>query len=223
MHPNLGASFNSYREESTMNPSTAQQPQSQSQSQQQQQGSRSAQRSVNMAEIALRGAKTLVDIELATMRNLVHMQARTAAIFGVPDCSELFNATDKLVKSQLSASTDQILDCTRQISQAVAETQGQFGRVLQQSTSQLAEEIRKGVEEVGQQTRQSMQELTEMAQRQAEQSQQDMEAMSNAGSDMSRSNGGQKEGDSDMQFKQPPTDEANRNKGAGAGSQQRKL
>lgn len=167
----------------------------------QQNAARGVERSINMAEIALRGSSTLIDIQLAALRNVAQIQARGAAAFGLPDCSELFNATDKLVKSQLSAATDQLVGSTRQISQACAETQRQFGRIVQQGTTQLAEEIRKGVEEMGQRTRQSMQELTDIAERQASEAERGMEAMARSASEAQSRAGDGNEG-SDMAFRQ---------------------
>ncbi|HEY3699986.1 MAG TPA: hypothetical protein VGK97_11675 [Spongiibacteraceae bacterium] len=151
---------------------------------QEQNASQGVERSINMAEIALRGSSTLIDIQLATLRNVAQVQARSAALFGLPDCSELFNATDKLVKTQLSAATDQLLSSTRQISQALSETQRQLGRVFQRGTTQLAEEVRKGVEEVGQRTRQSMQEFTDIAERQAKEVEGGMEGAKGGNGDM---------------------------------------
>jgi hypothetical protein len=168
----------------------------------QQNAARGVERSINMAEIALRGSSTLIDLQLAAWRNVAQIQARGAAAFGLPDCSELFNASDKLVKSQLSAATDQLLSSTRQISQACAETQRQLGRIIQQGTTQLAEELRQGVEEVGKRTRQSMQELTDIAERQANEAERGLETMGRAAGEMqSRSGDGSNES-SDMAFRQ---------------------
>ena len=44
----------------------------------------------SMAEVALRGTALLFDLQMETARNVFRTQARTAAMLGVPDCSDLF-------------------------------------------------------------------------------------------------------------------------------------
>lgn len=137
-------------------------------------------RSINMAEIALRGMSTLVDIELAAARSLFQLQARSAALFGLPDYSELFDVTDRLIKSQLKAGTEQLVSCTRDFSQAISETHRQFNQVMKERTSQLTEDLRTSIEEAGQQTRQSIQELSDITQRQTEEVGRELEARSSS-------------------------------------------
>jgi hypothetical protein len=164
-----------------------------------QQQSRGVEHSINMAEIALRGTQTIVDIQLAAMRNLFQLQARSATMFGLPDCSELFGVTDSLIKSQLSAGTDQILNSTRQIAQTLADTQRQFGQVVQQDTQHIAEEIRRSIEEVGERTRQGMRELTDITRMRASEAESGMQAMNRPG----RNGGDQPAEQQAAQRKQP--------------------
>lgn len=158
---------------------------------QQQNASQGLERSINMAEIALRGSSTLMDIQLSTLRNVAHIQARSAALFGLPDCSEIFNATDKLIQCQLSAATDQLLSSTRQISQAYADAQRQFGRAIEQGTTQLAQEIRQSVDEIGQRARQGMQEFSSNVEQQTGEIQKEVQKQ--AGEVQNRSGNGQGE------------------------------
>ncbi|HJU21900.1 MAG TPA: hypothetical protein VJ891_05275, partial [Casimicrobiaceae bacterium] len=48
----------------------------------------------SMAEVAVRGTALLWDVQMETARNLWRTQARTAAMFGVPDCSQFFHFED---------------------------------------------------------------------------------------------------------------------------------
>jgi hypothetical protein len=128
---------------------------------------------------------------------------RGAALFGLPDCSELFNATKNLVKSQWSAATDQLLSSTRQLSQAFTETQRQVGRVIQQSTTELAEGIRQGIEDVGQNAREGLQEFSDIAERSME------NASRTASETQSQGGNGQTEG-RDVQFRQGQAEESAR-------------
>jgi hypothetical protein len=121
------------------------------------------------AEVALRGAAMLWDLQMETARNLTRTHARTAAILGVPDYSEFFRVGDEHARRIMSVSAEQILNSARQARDTVVEVQRHLGRLAEQQVTGLTEEVRKQIEQLGRQTEQRLQELRELAVTQADQ------------------------------------------------------
>src|SRR4051812_8023902 len=118
---------------------------------------RGAEQTMNMAELAVRGTTLLMDIQMAALRNIWHLQARSAAAFGIPDCSDLLRSTENGAQRLFSTSAEQMLTSARQATDAISEMQTQFGRMVEQETQQLTEELQHGIEEVSQRTQESLQ------------------------------------------------------------------
>ena len=71
-------------------------------------------------ELALRGAEQLYDINVSTARVFVQAQANTAAAFGVPDWSPLFDLATDQTRQILSAGAGQVLDAAQRASEVPA-------------------------------------------------------------------------------------------------------
>lgn len=116
----------------------------------------------SMAEVALRGTALLWDLQMEAARNLWRTQARTAAMLGIPDCSELFHVGDDRARRLFSASSEQMLNSARQTRETVFEMQRQIGRLAEQQTIGITEEVRDQIEQIGQHTEQGLQEIRQM-------------------------------------------------------------
>jgi hypothetical protein len=126
---------------------------------------RGADQTMNMAELTMRGASALFDIQMAALQSIWQLQARSATVLGAPDCSDLLRSTQTSAQRLLATSAEQILTCARQTTQTVSEMQSQVGRIVEQGTQQLAEELRHGVQEMSQRTQDGLQTVRDIAQR----------------------------------------------------------
>jgi hypothetical protein len=116
-----------------------------------------------MAEAAMRGTAMLWDLQLATARNLWRTQARTAALLGIPDYSELFDVGDERARRLFSTSAEQVLTSVRQARETVVLVQREFGRIAEQQTIGITEEVRERIDDLGRYTEQGLNELQQLA------------------------------------------------------------
>lgn len=116
-----------------------------------------------MAEVALRGTALLWDLQMETARNVWRTQARTAAMLGIPDCSALFHVGDDRARRLFTTSAEQMLNSARQARETVVEMQRQMGRLAEQQTIGLAEEVRDQIEQIGRHTEQGLQQIRQIA------------------------------------------------------------
>jgi len=123
----------------------------------------------SMAEVALRGTALLWDLQMETVRNMLRTQARTAAMLGVPDCSEFFEIGDARARRLFSMGAEQALNTARQARETVAEMQRQFGRIAEEQTIGMTEQVRDQIEQISRHAEQGLQEIREIARAEAEQ------------------------------------------------------
>lgn len=123
----------------------------------------------SMAEVALRGTALLWDLQMETARNMWRTQARTAAMLGIPDCSDLFDVGDARARRLFSMGAEQVLNTARQARETVAEMQRQFGRIAEQQTIGITEEVRGQIEQLSRQTEEGLQEIRDVAAAEADQ------------------------------------------------------
>ena len=122
-----------------------------------------AQQLQSMAEVALRGTALLFDLQMETARNIMRTQARTAALLGAPDYSELFRLGDDRARRLFAASAEQMLTSARQARETVFEVQRQIGRLAEQQTIGIAEEMREQMQQMTRHTEAGLQEIKQVA------------------------------------------------------------
>ncbi len=122
-----------------------------------------AQQLQSMAEVALRGTALLFDLQMETARNIMRTQARTAALLGAPDYSELFRLGDDRARRLFAASAEQMLTSARQARETVFEVQRQLGRLAEQQTIGIAEEMREQIQQMTRHTEAGLQEIKQVA------------------------------------------------------------
>ena len=140
---------------------------------------------MNMAELALRGANALLDIQMTTAQTFWQFQARSAAALGAPDYSDLLRATQLSARRLLSSGTEQALMCARRATQSMNEMQTQVGKIVEQGAAHISEELQTGFEALAQHTEQGLQVANSIARRSAAQ----QTSAGNAGDDESSGNG----------------------------------
>jgi hypothetical protein len=130
-----------------------------------------AQQLQSMAEVALRGTALLFDLQMETARNIMRTQARTAALLGAPDYSELFRSGDERARRLFAASAEQMLTSARQARETVFEVQRQLGRLAEQQTIGIAEEMREQIQQIARHTEAGLQEIKQVAASEADHAQ----------------------------------------------------
>ena len=102
-------------------------------------------RAQNMAEIAIRGTALLWDLQVDATRNLLRAQARTASMFGVPDYSALFRIADMRARRVFAQTAEQVIGTAREATRTVTGVQRELGRLAEQQTIEMTEEVRQNV------------------------------------------------------------------------------
>jgi DNA anti-recombination protein RmuC len=108
-----------------------------------------AQQALNLAEIFLRGAARMLDLQTAAARAVLQTQGRSAAILGAPDWSAAFNGrSDEQLSHLFETSADQSVRFLRTTNEAMQQVQQQLGALLEQQTQQVTEQMRRSMDEL---------------------------------------------------------------------------
>jgi len=99
----------------------------------------------------------MFDFQMQAARQFMEMQARSATVFGLPDCSSLFSTADERARHLFSESADELVNTTRRASETVAEMNRHIGRLMEKQTVEIAEQVRQGIDQLGRHTEQSLQ------------------------------------------------------------------
>jgi len=117
---------------------------------------------IHMAEIAIRSTALLFDFQVQAARDLLEMQARSAAVFGIPDCSSLFNTADERARRLFTEGAEHLLNSTRRANETMAEMNRHLGRLVEQQTVGIAEQVRQGIDQLGRHTEQGLQQARDL-------------------------------------------------------------
>ena len=105
----------------------------------------------SVAEISLRGAAQMVDMQYTALRALWETRARTAAAFGYPDYAGAFAGNDEdRVRQVLQATTEQLVDASQQMTEATLQIQAHVRRIFESQAEAVAENWRQTVEQLSQ-------------------------------------------------------------------------
>jgi hypothetical protein len=145
------------------------------------QGAPGGARPVPFTAVALRGLGHMADIQFSAARVMMQTQARAAASFGWPDVSGLFDGGgDERARHAFSAGAQQMIDTAQRASEAAAELQRQFGRVVEKQVAVAADTFQRGLEELGAQAEEGFNELVETARQTADEAEQTTESVAQA-------------------------------------------
>lgn len=100
---------------------------------------------VQATELALRGAEQLYDINVSTARVFVQAQANTAAAFGLPDFSPLFDLATDQTRQIWSTGAERVLDAAQRAADAATALQRNAGQLLETQATQAAQQLQRGV------------------------------------------------------------------------------
>jgi len=131
--------------------------------QQQQQQFNSGGQFQNIAEVALRGTALLFDLQLEAARNAWETQARGVAMLGAPDFSNLFRVGDDRARRVFTATTEQLVNTIRRTADTVIAVQQEIGKLAEQQTVGMTDQMRQQIEHFGQQTQRGLEEIQQMS------------------------------------------------------------
>lgn len=114
--------------------------------------------SANLTEMWLRGAGVLFDLHTETMRNLLRIQTKNAAMYGAPDFSPMFGEVDERAKRLFSTSAEHMTQYFRQLGQ-IAEAQCELGRTMVNQTGAAMDDMRSSLETVDRKAREGVDEV----------------------------------------------------------------
>jgi dsDNA-specific endonuclease/ATPase MutS2 len=118
-------------------------------------------------------------MQMTAARVLLQTQARAAAAFGWPDCSNLFDNADERARHVFATGAEKVLETAQRANEAVTELQRQVGRVVETQASAATEQWQRGIEELGSQTQQGIVQLCEAARQTAEEATQSLSEAAN--------------------------------------------
>lgn len=102
---------------------------------------------MNFAEIFLQGTARVMDIQLAAVRTFMQYQAKGATLFGVPNCSKIFEAGENGMSRLFEASAEKTLSYMRQANETFAEVQSNLGQAIEQQVQEVSAQLQTGLEE----------------------------------------------------------------------------
>jgi phasin protein len=117
----------------------------------------------NIAEVALRGTALLFDLQLEAARNAWETQARGVAMLGAPDFSNLFRIGDDRARRIFTATTEQLVNTIRRTADTVIAVQQEIGKLAEQQTVGMTDQMRQQIEHFGQQTQRGLDEIQQMS------------------------------------------------------------
>lgn len=125
-----------------------------------------AKRAINFAEILVQGLARMFEIQAAAARNFCQYQAKSAAMLGAPDWSELFkgNGNSRFFES----TAEEVLSYMRQTSETIAEIQSDMCHLVKQQTAELSDQLRQGLKQTGALMSEGLEESKRMTEQAAE-------------------------------------------------------
>ena len=120
-----------------------------------------AKHAINLAEIMLQGTARILDIQAASAKTFLQYQAKGAAMFGVPDWSELFKRSNGRF---FETTADQALNYMRQTSGAISAIQTDMVHLIEEQTEELSEQMQQGLKEAGERIQEGIEEGRRMTQ-----------------------------------------------------------
>jgi hypothetical protein len=74
-------------------------------------------------------------------------QAKGATLFGVPNCSKIFEAGENGMSRLFEASAEKTLSYMRQANETFAEVQSNLGQAIEQQVQEVSAQLQTGLEE----------------------------------------------------------------------------
>jgi hypothetical protein len=138
-----------------------------------------------IAEMTVRSATQLYDLQMNTLRGLAETHARTATAFGIPSWTDWFqNGSEEALRQAVRDAAEQVLQTSRGTAEAIAQLQGQFRELINAQSGAASQQWQTFIGQLGGQMTQSLEAVRSMAEAQArrvgEETEARVEAIANA-------------------------------------------
>jgi methyl-accepting chemotaxis protein len=117
----------------------------------------------SLAEAAIRGSATMIEMQIGLARQVIGLQAKSAAAFGLPDYSEALNASIDGSRRLVGLTTDQLLATTQRISETMGGLQSHFAHLAEEQARIVTEEMCRGLDRFSQGTDQALKQVSKGA------------------------------------------------------------
>jgi hypothetical protein len=132
--------------------------------------SRRNQATENLAEVVLQSTARLLELQATTAQALLRMHSRNAALFGVPDLSQVFGGEPaKQFADLCNTGTNQALKLMRQTNDALCQLQAEVSDLLARQTKLLTEQVRTSLQEIEERSEQAVLQVRDITQKTAQQ------------------------------------------------------
>jgi len=128
--------------------------------------SNGARRAINLAEIMVQGSARMFELQAAAARTFYQYQAKSAAMLGAPDWSQLFkgNGNTRFFES----TAEDVLNYMRQTSETIAEIQSDMCHLVEEQTAELSDQLQHGLKQTGALMSEGLEESKRMTEQAAE-------------------------------------------------------
>jgi hypothetical protein len=104
---------------------------------------------VNLAEVAIRNTAAMMEMQIGMARHLAEIQVRSARLFGVPDYTEVLDASVDGSRRLVSLAADQVLHTTQRINETMTDLQNHLARMMQQQARSMTDEMCRNIGDIG--------------------------------------------------------------------------
>ena len=137
----------------------------------------SIQPAIALAEMAVRSASQMYDLQMSAIRALSETHVRTATAFGLPDWTAWFaSGSEEGLRQAAIGTTEQVLSTSRRTSEAISRLGENLNELLRAQTGAATQQWQKVVEQFGAQATASLERFREITERQSERLMQETEA-----------------------------------------------
>src|SRR5690349_4273892 len=110
-----------------------------------------------LAEMTIRGATQLYELQMNALRAFTETHARTATAFGLPSWTDWFqNGSEEALRQAVRDAAEQVLDTSRGTADALGQLQAQLRELFNAQSGAAGQQWQKFVEQLGLQVTQSL-------------------------------------------------------------------
>lgn len=122
-----------------------------------------------LAEMALRNAAQLYDLQMNALRAWSETQARATGSLGIPSWFDWFrNGSEEGLRQAMRDAADQVLETSRRTAEAVVQLQGQLRELMTAQGGAATQQWQKVIEQFGSQVTQSLEGVRQIAEEQSQ-------------------------------------------------------
>ena len=133
--------------------------------------------SFSFAEMALRGATQLYDLQMNTLRALSETQSQTSQAFGMPNWADWFqNGSEESLRQTMRDAAEQVIETSRRTAEAVSQLQDQMRELMTAQSGAATQQWQKVIQQLGTQMAQSLDGVRSIAEEQSRRVVQETEA-----------------------------------------------